>query len=94
MDDKRHHRVRMEAMYPHAYQFLGFLGANADTYVHDRLQKTIDEEVTEGHPETVAQVIAELDAAIKHMPITYAELEDSANYVIESDAEAKTLLTT
>jgi len=94
MDDKRHYSQRMEPMYSHAYQFLGWFGANADAYEDDRIEKTIEEVVAETHPETVEQIIGELDAVIKHMPITYQELEDLANYVIASDAEAKDLLTT
>jgi len=94
MDDKRHYSQRMEPKYSHAYQFLGMLGANADAYNLDRVEKTIEEEVIETHADTVAQTIVELDAMITHMPITFQELEDLANYVIASDAEAKHLLTT
>jgi hypothetical protein len=94
MDNEQHYSRRMKPTYSHAYQFLGWFGANADEYVNDRIEKTIQEVVAETHPETVEQIIAELDALIKHEPITYAELEDLANYVIASDAEAKHLLVT
>jgi hypothetical protein len=84
--------IFLEKNFPNAFQFFGILGGNADVYTHDRVERTIEEEVAETRPEKLQKIIVELESILQEQPIDYERLALLINYNLNSDAEAQDLL--
>lgn len=80
--------------YPALSDLMGEICAAAGSFGRDRIKKCIERFVTESDRARVEAAIADIDRSLAKLPLSPAEFEDFLNYVLKSEAEVRTLLTT
>ena len=96
MSDYDTERDRLEAICPEMFELIQNVSINCHSFGGNRVLERSIAEWLKGDVdgEEAPRAIAQLNAAIKHLPVTFDHLSDMANYVLDSNEDARQMLLT